>query len=79
MTKMMDILEEFFSFRKYSYYRLDGSTPIDDRRDMVSNFQHKDEVFIFLLSTWAGGLGVTLTAADVVIFYDSDWNPTMDE
>ena len=33
---------------------------------------------MFLLSTRAGGLGVTLTAADTVIFYDSDWNPTMD-
>lgn len=35
-------------------------------------------MFVFLLSTRAGGLGVTLTAADTVIFYDSDWNPTMD-
>lgn len=46
---------------------------------MVNNFQKNSNVFIFLLSTRAGGLGVTLTAADVVIFYDSDWNPTMDE
>ena len=36
-------------------------------------------MFVFLLSTRAGGLGITLTAADAVIFYDSDWNPTMDE
>lgn len=34
--------------------------------------------FIFLLSTRAGGLGINLTAADTVIFYESDWNPTMD-
>lgn len=45
---------------------------------MVNNFQTKN-VFIFLLSTRAGGLGITLTAADAVIFYDSDWNPTIDE
>jgi DNA helicase INO80 len=45
---------------------------------MVNDFQTSDKTFIFLLSTRAGGLGVTLTAADVVIFYDNDWNPTMD-
>jgi DNA helicase INO80 len=45
---------------------------------MVQEFQSNPSIFAFLLSTRAGGLGVTLTAADVVIFYDSDWNPTMD-
>lgn len=78
MTKMIDILEEYMQFRKYSYYRMDGSTNISDRRDMVNDFQTSDRVFAFLLSTRAGGLGVNLTAADVVIFYDNDWNPTMD-
>ena len=37
-----------------------------------------DKIFIFILSTRSGGLGVNLTGADTVIFYDSDWNPTMD-
>ena len=36
------------------------------------------DIFVFLLSTRAGGLGINLTAADTVIFFDSDWNPTMD-
>ncbi len=45
---------------------------------MVKEFQENDEIFIFLLSTKAGGLGITLTKADVVIFYDNDWNPTTD-
>jgi SNF2 family DNA or RNA helicase len=40
---------------------------------------HRDDIFIFLLSTRAGGLGINLTAADTVIFYDSDWNPTVDQ
>ncbi|XP_047133142.1 chromatin-remodeling ATPase INO80 isoform X1 [Hydra vulgaris] len=78
MTKMIDILEEFMKFRKHSYMRLDGSSKISDRRDMVSDFQSRD-IFAFLLSTRAGGLGINLTAADTVIFYDSDWNPTVDQ
>ncbi|PRP76042.1 hypothetical protein PROFUN_01758 [Planoprotostelium fungivorum] len=79
MTKMIDILEDFMGFRKYKYYRLDGSSKLEDRRDMVNDFQASNEVFVFLLSTRAGGLGINLTAADTVIFYDSDWNPTIDE
>lgn len=78
MTKMMDIIEEFLIFKKYQFFRLDGGSCISDRRDMVNEFQSNPDIFVFLLSTRAGGLGVTLTAADVVIFYDNDWNPTMD-
>lgn len=79
MTKMIDIIEEFMNFRHHSYIRLDGSSKISDRRDMVANFQERNDIFAFLLSTRAGGLGINLTAADTVIFYDSDWNPTVDQ
>ena len=78
MTKMINILEEFMNFRKYKYHRLDGASKLSQRRDMVDDFQANADVFAFLLSTRAGGLGINLTAADTVIFYDSDWNPTMD-
>ncbi|KAG8532196.1 putative DNA helicase ino80 [Bacidia gigantensis] len=78
MTRMIDLMEEYLTFRNYKYLRLDGSTKLEDRRDTVADFQTKPEMFIFLLSTRAGGLGINLTAADTVIFYDSDWNPTID-
>jgi chromatin-remodeling ATPase INO80 len=78
MTKMLDILEDYLCWRKYTYYRMDGSTNLQDRRFMVEDFQKNPTVFAFLLSTRAGGLGVNLTAADTVIFYDNDWNPTID-
>ncbi|KXS17805.1 hypothetical protein M427DRAFT_121847 [Gonapodya prolifera JEL478] len=79
MTKMIDLFEEYCSYRNYRYLRLDGSTAITDRNAMVVDWQTKPEHFIFLLSTRAGGLGINLTAADTVIFYDSDWNPTVDQ
>ncbi len=78
MTRMLDILEEYMAKRRYTYFRMDGSTNIADRRDMVNEFQINRKIFAFLLSTRAGGLGVNLTGADTVIFYDNDWNPTMD-
>ncbi|KAK3093780.1 hypothetical protein FSP39_020132, partial [Pinctada imbricata] len=79
MTRMIDLLEEYMWHRKHTYMRLDGSSKISDRRDMVANFQARSDIFVFLLSTRAGGLGINLTAADTVIFYDSDWNPTVDQ
>ncbi|XP_068249212.1 chromatin-remodeling ATPase INO80 isoform X2 [Palaemon carinicauda] len=79
MTKMIDLLEEYMWHRKHKYMRLDGSSKISDRRDMVADFQTKADIFVFLLSTRAGGVGINLTAADTVIFYDSDWNPTVDQ
>ncbi|KAI9748658.1 MAG: hypothetical protein M4579_007155 [Chaenotheca gracillima] len=78
MTKMIDLMEEYLTYRNYKYLRLDGSTKLEDRRDTVHDFQTRSEIFVFLLSTRAGGLGINLTAADTVIFYDSDWNPTID-
>ncbi|GMM54755.1 chromatin-remodeling ATPase [Maudiozyma humilis] len=78
MTKMMDLMEEYLTYRQYSYIRLDGSSKLEDRRDLVHDWQTNPDIFVFLLSTRAGGLGINLTAADTVIFYDSDWNPTID-
>lgn len=78
MTRMIDLMEEYLTYCNYKYCRLDGSTKLEDRRDTVHDFQTRPEIFVFLLSTRAGGLGINLTAADTVIFYDSDWNPTID-
>ena len=74
----MDLMEEYLTYRQHRYIRLDGSSKLEDRRDLVHDWQTKPEIFVFLLSTRAGGLGINLTAADTVIFYDSDWNPTID-
>ncbi|KAG0708995.1 SNF2 family DNA-dependent ATPase [Suillus ampliporus] len=78
MTRMMDLMEEYLIYRQYKYLRLDGSSKLEDRRDMVMDWQTRPDIFIFILSTRAGGLGINLTAADTVVFYDHDWNPSND-
>ncbi|XP_067369374.1 chromodomain-helicase-DNA-binding protein 1-like [Channa argus] len=77
MTRMLDILQDYMEYRGYSYERLDGSVRGEERNLAVKNFSSKD-IFVFLLSTKAGGVGMNLTAADTVIFMDSDFNPQND-
>lgn len=76
---MLDVLEDYLMAKRYKFVRLDGTSRLDERRDVVDAFQNDESIFCFILSTRAGGLGITLTAADSVIFYDSDWNPTQDQ
>jgi helicase SWR1 len=62
----------------YRYLRLDGSTKVEDRQALMDRFNNDKRIFVFILSTRSGGIGMNLTGADAVIFYDSDWNPAMD-
>jgi hypothetical protein len=76
---MLDILEDYTFSQGYDYCRIDGNTTYDEREDRIQAYNAKDsEKFIFLLSTRAGGLGINLQTADVVIIFDSDWNPQAD-
>jgi len=79
MTQLMDIMGDYFQYRNFKYLRLDGSTKADDRSSLLEQFNAPNsEIFIFMLSTRAGGLGLNLQTADTVILFDSDWNPQMD-
>ena len=61
------------------YSRLDGNTQHEDRQNRIAEYNEPgSQKFVFMLSTRAGGLGINLTTADVVILFDSDWNPQMD-
>lgn len=77
MTRTLDILQDYLEYRGYSYERLDGSVRGEERNLAVKNFSTSD-IFVFLLSTKAGGVGMNLTAADTVIFMDTDFNPQND-
>ncbi|KAM3197644.1 hypothetical protein ACQJBY_072988 [Aegilops geniculata] len=79
MTRLLDILEDYLIYRGYQFCRIDGSTGGQDRDASIDAFNKPgSEKFVFLLSTRAGGLGINLATADVVILYDSDWNPQAD-
>ncbi|KAG6331467.1 hypothetical protein ID866_7620 [Astraeus odoratus] len=82
-TTMLDIIESWATELKgWNICRIDGRTDPLERREQMNIFQQggdrPDAPRLFLLSTRAGGLGINLTAADTVIFYDQDWNPQMD-
>jgi len=79
MTRVLDILEDYFRFAGFEYCRIDGNTDGEKRDSQVDEFNEEgSSKFAFLLSTRAGGLGLNLATADTVILYDSDWNPQVD-
>lgn len=78
MTRVLDILEIFLSHSGHRYLRLDGSTKIEDRQIITERFNSDSRIFCFIASSRSGGVGINLTGADTVFFYDSDWNPSMD-
>lgn len=55
-----------------------SSTPVTERQNLVDEYNNNPDIFVFLLSTRAGGQGLNLTGADTVIIHDVDFNPQMD-
>ena len=73
-TSMFPFIEEKLKNRNIKYFKLIGATKIDERIQMVDEFNENPEVKVFLISLKAGGTGLNLTGADVVIHYDPWWN-----
>jgi len=79
MTRLLNILDDYLRFRGFKYSRIDGQTSAGDREERIDTFQSPNsDKQIFILSTRAGGLGINLHSANVVIIFDSDWNPQVD-
>jgi DNA excision repair protein ERCC-6 len=71
--QMLDILEKMIKSLDYQYFRMDGTTAIQNRMTMVDQYNANKDIFVFLLTTKVGGLGLNLTGADRVIIFDPDW------
>jgi ATP-dependent DNA helicase len=91
MTALLNVIEDYLVYRNWRFCRIDGSTNIDERQRQMDVFnaektgganggrnESDDRIYVFLLSTRAGGLGINLTCADTCIIFDSDWNPHQD-
>lgn len=73
-TSMFDMMEKELKQREIQYFKLTGSTKVDQRIELVDEFNENPEIKVFLISLKAGGTGLNLTGADVVIHYDPWWN-----
>lgn len=78
-TKVLDILEKVLDKINFKYLRLDGQTPVEVRQEMIDKFYEDDSITVFLLSTKAGGFGINLACANVVIIFDLSFNPHDDK
>ncbi|KAK4512595.1 uncharacterized protein ATC70_003298 [Mucor velutinosus] len=78
-TKMLDILELVMETIDISFLRLDGETKVMERQSLIDEFNDNADINVFLLSTKAGGFGINLTSANIVILYDIDFNPQNDK
>ncbi|RHY32506.1 hypothetical protein DYB32_002504 [Aphanomyces invadans] len=77
--RTVDILAKMMNTLQYNYCRLDGTTTVRERQTLIDAFNSSDSsIFVFLLTTRAGGIGINLTGADRVVIFDPDWNPSTD-
>lgn len=78
-TMVLDILEAYLNIRGHKWLRLDGSTSVVDRQDLIDEYNNDSSILAFLLSTRAGGQGINLASANVVVLHDVDFNPYNDK
>ncbi|KAG5483329.1 hypothetical protein LSCM1_04876 [Leishmania martiniquensis] len=75
---MLDIIENMCEQQAFRYIRMDGATSSHHRQELMDRFNEDDSIFVALLTTRVGGIGVNLTGADRVVIFDPDWNPITD-
>ena len=72
---MLDAASELFEQKRVRHIRIDGSTPAKDRQKLVDTFQTDERCRVAVLSIKAAGMGLTMTAASVVVFGELSWTP----
>uniref|UniRef100_A0A7S2W8P1 DNA repair and recombination protein RAD54B n=1 Tax=Rhizochromulina marina TaxID=1034831 RepID=A0A7S2W8P1_9STRA len=81
-TTALDLFEAMADHHGWQYVRLDGSTPQQERQALVDRCNRRvpgDNLFLFLLSSHAGGVGLNLVGASRLVLFDTDWNPAVDK
>ena len=73
-TSMFEIIEKELNLNNIKYLKLTGKTKLNERLDLINQFNDSEEIKVFLISLKAGGTGINLTSADMVIHYDPWWN-----
>lgn len=76
---LLKILEDYCTWRGHKYEKIIGESSFEERDGAIDKFSNDPDTNLFLISTRAGGVGLNLVAADVVIMYDLDWNPQIDK
>ncbi|EKM76213.1 hypothetical protein AGABI1DRAFT_63554, partial [Agaricus bisporus var. burnettii JB137-S8] len=77
-VKLLDMLDFHLKTQGYGFVKLDGSTKKSDRMSLIDKFHCDPKIFVFLISTLAGGTGLNLTGANKVVIFDPNWNPAHD-
>ena len=78
-TSVLENIKKTLKENNIDYYYLDGATKAQERIKLVNDFNSKDDVSVFLISLKAGGTGLNLTSADMVIHFDPWWNPAIED
>ena len=78
-TSVLDSIKNIFEAEGIEYFYLDGNTKASERVQLVNEFNNSSKVKVFLISLKAGGTGLNLTSADVVIHFDPWWNPAIED
>ena len=79
-TQTLDLFGNLCRAREYGFLRLDGSTSISKRQKLVTQFNDpSSNIFVFLLSSKAGGCGLNLVGGNRLVLFDPDWNPANDK
>lgn len=78
-TSVLESIKKILEAEGIEYFYLDGSTKASERVKLVNEFNNSDNIKVFLISLKAGGTGLNLTSADVVIHFDPWWNPAIED
>ncbi|KAI0085593.1 P-loop containing nucleoside triphosphate hydrolase protein [Irpex rosettiformis] len=77
-VKLLEMLDYHLKAQGLGHVKLDGQVKQNDRMGLIDQFQEDPDIFVFLISTMAGGTGLNLTAANKVVIFDPNWNPAHD-